>query len=405
MTRVAFVGNSYTFFNDLPLSRLSLLSAIVATAFGLLLSARPRGSGICAFDYSRLQCRPNAQCELIREGWLNASCVQVPPKMPQNHPPVPKGATFCGLALDDDGYVVFREVRQWGYVEWGLLIGLFNWGIVGLLHTWPWNEDAAVLEETPLVVCVIAYSGSGKTFTGDYLAAHHDFAHVDGDEMLLNQHVAENKRLSDGLVQALFEHWLPGRDAPAALWQPYLQSLCDRVLVATKAKPRVVLTFSLYRREARDFVRAALRGRATVLMLKLNCDDDLLVERNMTRQQQYLELQGKTMEQAWDEGGCAEKWGVYGIESYRRKLLDTTLRGWAPFEPGEAGETSLEVDVSTGGTASLVTICAALGLALPSTNVDLSQITGTNAARWAASKAAAVASSSEWQAPGDEKLS
>jgi dephospho-CoA kinase len=77
----------------------------------------------------------------------------------------------------------------------------------------------------PLVVCVIAYSGSGKTFTGDYLAAYHDFAHVDGDDALLNQHLPENKRLSDGLVEARFQHWLPGQDAP--VWQPYLRALCS----------------------------------------------------------------------------------------------------------------------------------------------------------------------------------
>ena len=41
----------------------------------------------------------------------------------------------------------------------------------------------------------------------------------------------------------------------------------------------------------------------------------------------------------------------------------------------------------------------------PSTTVDVGQVAGTNAARWAASKAAATASASEWQAPGDEKLS
>ena len=101
--------------------------------------------------------------------------------MPRNHPPVPKGATFCGLALDDDGYLVLREFREWGYVEWGFLIGLFNWSIVGLLQWYnpQKNDDPAVHLETPLVVCVIAYSGSGKTFTGDYLSTHHDFAHVD----------------------------------------------------------------------------------------------------------------------------------------------------------------------------------------------------------------------------------
>lgn len=43
------------------------------------------------------------------------------------------------------------------------------------------------------------------------------------------------------------------------------------VAAAAAVKPRVVLTFSLYPREARDFVRAGLRG-TTKVMLKLNCD-------------------------------------------------------------------------------------------------------------------------------------
>ena len=121
---------------------------------------------------------------------------------------------------------------------------------------------------------------------------------------------------------------------------------------AAAVKPRVVLTFSLYRREARDFVRAGLQG-TKVVMLKLKCDTDVLVERNLTRQAQYLKLQDKTIEQAWDEGGFTDKWGPYCFESYRARLLGTTLRGWEPFDSSENGETSLEVDVSSGGIPAL----------------------------------------------------
>jgi hypothetical protein len=44
------------------------------------------------------------------------------------------------------------------------------------------------------------------------------------------------------------------------------------VAAAAAVKPRVVLTFSLYPREARDFVRAGLRGTTKVMLTKLNCD-------------------------------------------------------------------------------------------------------------------------------------
>ena len=118
------------------------------------------------------------------------------------------------------------------------------------------------------VVCVIAYLGTGKTFTGDYLELHHGFVTVDGDEQLLNQHKAHNKRVSEGLMQTVVEYWLQDRSVPEEPWQPYLRVLCEKVAQQFEVAERretgsaasgaellltakVVLTFSLYWRQVK----------------------------------------------------------------------------------------------------------------------------------------------------------
>lgn len=121
----------------------SVLVALLAVVWTLW----PVSTGICHYSPSRLRCLPSAMCDLSWVSSWSATCVRVSPKLPPKHPPVSRAnaGTFCGLALDEDGYVVISSMREWGMYEWFFAVGAFNWSMVALL----WVYDSCFRTRRP----------------------------------------------------------------------------------------------------------------------------------------------------------------------------------------------------------------------------------------------------------------
>ncbi|CAE7269308.1 unnamed protein product, partial [Symbiodinium microadriaticum] len=161
---------------------------------------------------------------------------------------------------------------------------------------------------------------------------YHGFYHLDGDNIMRDQS-EKSKELTAGLVKAFYEHWFKNRPAPDTLWKPYLDALASQCLEALKSHDRIALTFSVYRREARDYFRQLLPGR--VSFLKLDCDPDVVVRSALARLEKYMGLSGKTVEDWWKQEKKDQAYGEYSYENYKKMQLAEFLSGMEPFDPEE----------------------------------------------------------------------
>ena len=114
------------------------------------------------------------------------------------------------------------------------------------------------------IIFITALSGTGKTTTGDYLAEYCGVHHLDGDNIL--QHgVADRpewEQAAGDITKAIFEYWLKSKPSPDELWHPYLTILCEQIREASRHHGQIVVTWVVYRREVRDFLRASLGAPA-----------------------------------------------------------------------------------------------------------------------------------------------
>ena len=108
------------------------------------------------------------------------------------------------------------------------------------------------------VVWVTGAPGCGKTTTGDYLAMHCGFTHIDVDGLMYSP---PSPRFADakGAFQASLGKFWRGQPVSEDQFGPFLHEVCRLVLETRAAAPerRVVLTFALHR-AGRDLVRSVL---------------------------------------------------------------------------------------------------------------------------------------------------
>lgn len=131
-------------------------------------------------------------------------------------------------------------------------------------------------------IVMTAYSGSGKSFWGDYLELYCGFAHIDGDEPLFMPQHADIAKL---FRQVNYDYWFCGQDAPGELWQPVYQVVCDWAKAAGEKNDRVVITQSMYSKQARAFVREQL-GPENVGFVHVHVDEDVLIRGLLARETQ-----------------------------------------------------------------------------------------------------------------------
>jgi hypothetical protein len=214
-------------------------------------------------------------------------------------------------------------------------------------------------------------SGAGKTFTGDYLARMAGFHHIDGDAGFFSED-PELRALFADFVKA-FDFWFASTPAPPALWQPHLARQCAAVRAAHAAGAAdVVVSLTVYHREARDFLRAQLPEHDFVL---LRCGADELVRRARVRFAEYAAVCGQSVAACF-EANYKEPFSDAAFEAQTRRVM----RGLQPLEPDEARAHELDVTDCAPWRA----LHALLGLPPPADAVPVDEIARVNYARFRA---------------------
>jgi len=140
------------------------------------------------------------------------------------------------------------------------------------------TEQEKIAISNTKIVFVVAVSGCGKSFTGDYLHSMHGYTHVDGDGPIRNCHIPRNRELVVGFLKCMVQHFLKGEDGPEELWQPYYSEIVKNTIEAAKYSDKIVLSHATYRQSHREFVMdklvegGATKGNITVLELMVNPD-------------------------------------------------------------------------------------------------------------------------------------
>lgn len=232
-------------------------------------------------------------------------------------------------------------------------------------------------------VIITSWAGVGKTTTGEYLGKYCKFSHIDGDNIKRTP-FPETKNASDGLTKSFTAYWCRDQMAPPELWRPYLNILCGQCLEAAKTNNCIVLSFSVHRREVRDFLRERL-GRG-VLFLKLECDVDVVVGSAIERIAEFMSLDDKTVEDWWagpqslvDGRSWLEEYGEYSYDGFKRMQLEHHLSGMEAFAEDEKDYVS--VDASSRDMNVLDRVHEVLGLGSRTADVDFDKLEGIQTAR------------------------
>lgn len=225
------------------------------------------------------------------------------------------------------------------------------------------------------LVWISGCSGSGKSFTGDYLETCCGFFHVDGDECFHSKD-AECIKLKDGLVQAFYKFWFDEQSAPAKLWHPYYAFLAQRVSAAPAGKD-VVVTGSVYHREVRDHLRQLF---PSIIYIQLNCAEYELVNRHFKRFEKYAEAKKQTIHEAWFELYGKEQ-GEYRSEKFMKQTLQI-LRGLQPLQPEEALCYSINSTIQDGSLFERLHQTIGLSPPLPLEDIPIHFIAQKNYNRW-----------------------
>lgn len=214
-------------------------------------------------------------------------------------------------------------------------------------------------------------SGAGKTFTGDYLERMCGFFHVEGDAGAFSTDPAE-RALFVQFVKA-FEFWFRSEPAPPEFWHAYLEHQCALVNAARAAgREDVVVSLTVYHREARDFIRAQLPDHEYII---LQCDANELVRRARIRFAEYAAVCGQTFEECF-VSQYKEPYSDAAFEAQTRRIM----RGLQPLEPDEAR--THVIDVTEGSPWS--ELHSLLGLPEPSDAIPVEEIARINYARFKA---------------------
>eukprot|EP00985_Skeletonema_marinoi_P019984 scaffold11650_cov77-Skeletonema_marinoi.AAC.1 len=146
------------------------------------------------------------------------------------------------------------------------------------------------------IVYVFGPSGTGKSFTGDYMTVMHDYHHVDGDIPLKHMClVPEYKEMAEKMI-------LEGD------WAPYYSELARLTLEAAKDNDKVVLSHATDKNEMRDHViKKLIEDGASgdkITIIQLTIDPKVKARGLYHRTARMAEQSGMTMTGEMTE----EKW-------------------------------------------------------------------------------------------------
>ena len=214
------------------------------------------------------------------------------------------------------------------------------------------------------IVFVIAPSGTGKTFTGDYLEMMHGYEHVDGDYPGKNSHLPQYADMTQNFMKVVNEYLPKNEDGPEELWQPYFAELARLTLKAAETSEKVVLTHATYRQAWRKYlIQKLIEGGASpdqISVVALTIDEGVKIKGLYLRAKQHLESAGLSLEQHCRSHYGWEGEGEITCEEYVSLYKKHDPLGSVIFEGPPAG--SKLVDVSSRNLDALDAINEALGL-------------------------------------------
>lgn len=216
------------------------------------------------------------------------------------------------------------------------------------------------------IVYMVAPSGTGKTFTGDYLALMQGYHHVDGDCPLKNKHLPQYSDMAAKWWKNCTVYMKNNEDGLDELWQPYFAELARQALAAAETSDRVVLTHATYRQKYRDFLLGKLEEGAaangkTVTVVTLAIDEDVKLRGLFPRFKKWIEAGGAKLEDYMKETYEWEGDGEFNASDYVDfcKHHPRAPLSAAIFEDVPYGKV---VDCSSRDMSTLDAIDEALGL-------------------------------------------
>jgi len=102
--------------------------------------------------------------------------------------------------------------------------------------------------ESAQIVYVVAPSGAGKSFTGDYLDVVHGFEHVDGDGPAKSCALPKYREMTKGFLAS------SRGSVPREMWSPYFEEIAKQAVEAAKDHDKVVLTHATSKEPHRELV-------------------------------------------------------------------------------------------------------------------------------------------------------
>eukprot|EP00578_Thalassiosira_sp_NH16_P032009 CAMPEP_0181078866 /NCGR_PEP_ID=MMETSP1071-20121207/1717_1 /TAXON_ID=35127 /ORGANISM="Thalassiosira sp., Strain NH16" /LENGTH=317 /DNA_ID=CAMNT_0023160215 /DNA_START=183 /DNA_END=1136 /DNA_ORIENTATION=+ len=216
---------------------------------------------------------------------------------------------------------------------------------------------------TAQIVYVVAPSGTGKSFTGDYLAVVHGFEHVDGDWPLKHSNIPENAELSRNTMIPLLTSG-GFKEDEKHLWGGYFEKIANMTVEAAQTHDRVVLSHATYDQLPRDVVIETLLNsgikKEQITVIQLTIDKAVLTAGIYERFKRQAGQIGMTFTEAF--GPIADPRMEWEGEITKETYVNFYVSVADPFGCFADDPAAIKVDVSSRGVAHFDGIDTALGL-------------------------------------------
>jgi hypothetical protein len=182
-------------------------------------------------------------------------------------------------------------------------------------------------------VFLIGYPCSGKTFMADYLETI-GWYNVDGDWVFMSKK-PEDQKLKGDLMAALKKiiHNEAVTEAEKSVLKGYYKGLCDKAIASANQGTNTAISFVLYTRWLRDYVRSLFHnfqpkgsGVPDINIIHVKVDIKILLPRNRIRMEKGASQHNMTLEKAWDMKMTEREKKLYGQE-YSHENFDKYMVG------------------------------------------------------------------------------
>lgn len=225
------------------------------------------------------------------------------------------------------------------------------------------DDDQKKIESTEFIF-LVAKSGTGKSFSGDYVDLFGDWKHVDGDTPLKNTH--GNPHYED-LRNRVFQ--LKEYEGKGVEWLvteglvPYMEELAKLGLEAAKESDKVCISWASYFRPNRLLLKKLLldAGAKDFSMVFLHCDLEAHMDALWKRTCRQAEQAGCTI----TEFAALFKMPVEGEEYTKEQFVAfQTSQDWYKMwqDPDESEQPFQTVNVTAKDATVLDSLDAAFGI-------------------------------------------